>query len=289
MDILALRVRDRFLIRRTVRASYTAEVRTASWAPPQELVVALAEGLWDTRLGSTDREAALGIVKAVKKLLGMLRRSPKRVWEAISRALGLENLAEMGIFQKAKAIASRAKKLISDGRKWLGKAFNQIRHIFPLNLYFMPKKKAPGITDLLARIAKKSPKVWAMLKRVKGGLDVADKWLKDHLPNMRRVALGAIFALVWFNVAELSWDIEGLIAGFSGGISLADLLASLPESALGLLAAGFGLGYGALPVTLAIRIVWLVSNDYLEWTGRNLRIKWEAMGVPEPDEAVAVA
>lgn len=241
-----------------------------------------------TRVGSTNHEAALGIVRGVKKLLELLKAAPKRAWEMIKQVLGLEDLESMGWVQKIKAITSRAKKLVSEGHKLLSKVFKQISQVFPLNIYFMDKHKAPNITDLLARIAKKSPRVWAVVQKVKGGADVVDKWLHKYLPGLRRIALGAIFVFIWFNVAELSWDIESLIDGFSGGISLADLLASLPESALGLLAAGFGLGYGALPVTFVIRIVWLVANNYIEWTGRNLRIKWEAMGVDEPDEAVAV-
>ena len=289
MDALALRVRDRYLIRRAVEASYTGALRTASWAPPREYIVALAEGFWETRVGSTSHEAAAGILAGVKKLLDLLKSAPKRAWEALKHALGLEDLESMGWVQKLKAIASRAKQLVADGKRYLGKVFKKISEIFPLNLYFMPKNKAPSITDLLVRIAKKSPKIWAMAQKVKGGIEVIDKWMHKYLPTLRRVALAAIFAFVWFNVAELSWDLEGLINGFMGSISLSDLLLSLPESALGLLAAGFGLGYGALPITLLIRVVWLVANHYLEWTGRNLRIKWEMMGVEEPDEAVAVA
>jgi hypothetical protein len=178
--------------------------------------------------------------------------------------------------------------LAKRGRDALGKVFHKVKETFPLNLYFLPHKKAPNLTDLLKRIAMKSPRVWAVLQKIRGGADVVDKWMRKYFPRLSRVVLGAIFVFCWFNVAEISWDLEGLLQGFTGALTLPDLLASLPESAIGWLASLFGLGYGALPVTIIVRIVWLVANNHIEWVNGGFRIKWESMGVPEPDEAVAV-
>jgi hypothetical protein len=287
MDVVAQRVRDRFLVRRAVQEAYTDHnLRSASWEQ-REIVQALAEGFFEARVGSTDREAAFGALRAVKRLLGMLKKAPGRVWDAISGALGLGELEGMSLTEKVKHIVKRARDLAKRGKAALGKVFKKVKSTFPLNLYFVPKGKAPSLTDMLARIAKKSPKIWAMLQKVKAGADVVDKWMKKYFPRLSRVLLGAIFIFVWFNVAEISWDIEGLLAGFTGAISLGDLLASLPESGIGWLAALFGLGYGALPITIAVRIVWLVANHYVEWTGRGFRVKWELMGVDIPDEAIA--
>ena len=62
----------------------------------------------------------------------------------------------------------------------------------------------------------------------------------------------------------------------------------MPESGIGLIAASFGLGYGALPVTLIARFIWLVANHYLEWIpGKGLKVRWSAMDVDQPDELVA--
>lgn len=252
------------------------------------MVQALVEGLWESRIGSTDREAAFGALRAVKRLLGLLKKAPGRAWAALSQALGLGEMEGMGFTDKVKHIAGRARDLAKRGKAALGKALQKIKETFPLNLYFLPDKKAPSLTDMLARIAKKSPKIWGMLQKVKGGADVVDKWMRKYFPRLSRVLLGAVYIFVWANVAELSWDLEGLLAGFTGAITLPDLLASLPESAIGKLAALFGLGYGALPVTIILRIVWLVANHYIEWTGRGFRVRWERMGVAEPDEAVAV-
>jgi hypothetical protein len=109
-----------------------------------------------------------------------------------------------------------------------------------------------------------------------------DDWFKRYLPRLRRPLYAAIFAWVWFNVAEISWDLQGLLDGFTGSISLPELLASLPESGIGFIAASFGLGYGALPVTLIARILWLVANHYLEWIpGKGLQVRWDLLGFPD--------
>ena len=289
MEASALRVRDRFLVHVAVQELYTDhDLRTAAWAPPREFVAAIVEGFWEPREGLSVREAGLGILRGVKKLLGLLKRAGKRAWEALSRALGLEELEGMSFTQKVKAIAGRAKDLATKGKAALGKILAKVKATFPLSLYFVPDNKAPNLTDLLKRIAMKSPKVWAVVQKIRGGAEVVDKWMKKYFPRTSRVVLGAIFIAIWFSVAELSWDIEGLIEGFSGGITLPDLLASLPESALGLLFATFGLGYGALPVTIVIRIAWLVANRYLKWIpGKGLQVQWSLMGVAEPDEVVA--
>jgi hypothetical protein len=288
-DALALRIRDRFLIRQAVREVYTDHnMRTASWAPEPEIIQAIVEGLWEPRVGSTDREAGLGILRKVKQLLGFLKAAPGRAWKALQKALGLDELEGLGFGAKVKAIGGRVKTLVSKGKAVLVKVFKKMAATFPLSLYFVPKGKMPSLTDILAKIAKKSPKVWGVIQKIKGGAEVLDKWLKKYIPRTSRVLYGAIFAFIWVNVAEISWDFEGLIAGFSGAITLPELLASLPESAIGLLASMAGLGFGALPVTLILRLVWLVKHNYLEWTGRGFVIRWDKLGVPEAPEAVPV-
>jgi hypothetical protein len=289
MEASALRVRDRFLIHQTVQQLYTEHgLRTAAWAPPREIVAAIAEGLWEPREGSTDHEAALGILRGVKRLLDLLKRAPGRAWEVLKHALGLEELEGLSFVEKVKAIAGRVKDLAKRGKDALGKILKKVSQTFPLSLYFVPKGKAPDLTNLLTRIAKKSPTIWRFVQRIKGSAEVVDQWLKKYLPGVSRALLGAIFIFCWFNVAELSWDFEGLIEGFTGGISLPALLASLPESALGFLFASFGLGYGALPITIIVRLVWLIAHHYLEYVpGQGIVVHWDKMGVVgEPPEMV---
>lgn len=280
MDALAYRVRDRWLISRAVAGSYTGSMRVAAWAPPAHEVEALVTAFWETRVGSTDREAAGGISKAIKTLLALVKKAPK-AWESIKQTLGIDSLNPVALMKKLKELASA-------GKKALGKAFKKIATTFPLSLFFVKQNKAPGLTDLLARIFQKSPRMRALLAKIKSGAGTVDKWLKKYVPRLSRVLYAAVFAYIWLNVAEISWDIQGILAGFTGRISLGELLASLPESGIGAIAASFGLGYGALPYALIARIIWLVANRYLEWVpGKGLRVKWKEMGVDEGDELVA--
>lgn len=289
MDALALRIRDRWLIKQAVESQYTKhEARTASWAPPKQYVEALVEAFWQTRQGSSDKEAALGILRGVKRLLDMLKSAPGRAWDAISKAFGLPEMEGKPFTEKVKLFAARAKALAKDGQRAIKKLGDKIKGTFPLSIYFAAKQKAPSLTDLMAKIAQKSPKVWAALQKIKGGAQRVDKWLDKYLPTFKRPLLAAIFAWVWFNVAEISWDIEGLITGFSGSISFTELLTSLPESGIGFIFALMGLGYGALPVTIVLRVMWLVANHYLMWVpGKGLKVRWEKMGVQQPDEMIA--
>ncbi len=290
MEASALRVRDRFLIHQAVQKLYAEHnLRTAAWAPPREFVAAIAEGLWEPRQELSVREAGLGILRGVKRLLGLLKRAGKRAWEALSRVLGLEELEGMSFVQKVKAIAGRAKDLVKRGKAALGKVLKKVSQTFPVSMFFVPKGKMPGLSDLVARILNKSPRVRAFLQRVKGGAVKVDTWLKKYIPNLSRALYAAIFVYVWFQVSELSWDIESILAGFTGNISLGELMASLPESALGLLAASFGLGYGALPYVLIARLVWLVANQFISWVpGKGFTVHWPKMDVQEREELVPV-
>jgi len=280
MDALALRVRDRFLIRKAVDLQYTDSVRTASWSPPKEEVLALVDAFWEPRLAS-DKEAFGGIMRAVSKLLGMLKRAP-RAWPAIQRALGLEEMEGRSLLEKGKILGARLKELAKEGKRWLGKALKGASERFPLALFFVSKNKLPGLTDLMSRILDKVPWARQALSKIHAGSVKVDDWFKRYLPRLRRPLYAAIFAWVWFNVAEISWDLQGLLDGFTGSISLPELLASLPESGIGFIAASFGLGYGALPVTLIARILWLVANHYLEWIpGKGLKVRWDLLGFPD--------
>ena len=286
MDAVALRVRDRFLIRKAVDLQYTDSVRIAAWSPPKETVLAIADAFWEPRL-ATDKEAFGNIMRSVGKLLKLVKRAP-RAWPAIQRALGLDEMEGLSLIEKGKLLGTRLKELAKEGKRALGKILKGAAQHFPLSLFFTPKNKLPGLTDLMARILDKVPWAKAALGKIHAGSVKVDDFFKKYLPHLRRPLYGAIFIWIWFNVAELSWDLQGLIAGFTGSISLPELLSSMPESGIGLIAASFGLGYGALPVTLIARFIWLVANHYLEWIpGKGLKVRWSAMDVDQPDELVA--
>jgi hypothetical protein len=158
---------------------------------------------------------------------------------------------------------------------------------FPLSLFFVPKGKMPGLTDLLARIMKSVPGLEKLLHGVGPSVVKLDKLFEKHLPTLRKPIYAAVFIWVWLNVAEISWDLQGLLAGFTGQISLSELLSSMPESGIGLIASAFGLGYGALPYTIIARLVWLVGHKYLSYVpGKGFVVHWSKMGIRQRDEMV---
>ena len=286
MDALATRVRDRHLIRVAVEQVYTTEIRTASWCPPQEAVHGLVEGFWEPRLAVTDREAFGGITRTIGRLLTLFRKAP-RAWDLIKAALGIGDLEGLSLREKVTTLGRRFKELATEGKKALGKALRKALNTFPLSIFFVSKQKAPGLTALVARILQKSPRLRAVLEKVRGGAEKLDVWLKKYIPNMSRGLYAAVFIWVWMNVSELSWDVQAILAGFTGRISLGELLASMPESGVGLIAASFGLGYGALPYAVVARLIWLVANRFITWVpGKGFKVHWSKMEVPERDEVV---
>jgi len=272
-------VSDRYLILKAAREVYYEESFLHRTAALDDLTPEVLAALGEVLLTHEGRVAFGGLVRRLKKLLNLFRQAP-RLWTKFKALLGVEKITE---------IPKKIKEWAKRGKKALGKVMRKIVEVFPLCIFFVSKKKMPGLTDLMSRIIKVSPKMKALLAKVKTNVvDPLDRMLKKHLPTLQKPLLAFIFAWVWFNVAEISWDIEGLIAGFTGSISLGELFASLPESGVGFIAAAFGLGYGALPVTIALRLIWLVKNHYLEWVPKKgFIVNWEAMGVEARPEQVA--
>jgi hypothetical protein len=270
----------RYLIHKAAREAYFSEDFLYRTAAQDEITPEVLAAFGEAFYVHEGKVAFGNLVRRLKKLLSLFKQAPK-LWTKFKAILGVEKLTEI-----PKKIKEWAKK----GKKALGKVMKRIAGTFPLCMFFVSKKKMPGLTDLMARIIKASPRMKALLAKVKGNIiDPLDRMLDKYLPTLQRPLLAFIFAYCWFNVAEISWDIEGLIAGFTGSISLGELFASLPESGIGFIAAAFGLGYGALPVTFVLRIIWLVKNHYLEWIpGKGFVVKWEDMGIDSPSEVVGV-
>jgi len=110
--------------------------------------------------------------------------------------------------------------------------------------------------------------------------------------TLARPLMAAAFIWVWLNVAEISWDVEGLIRGFTGGLSMGELLGSLPESGIGLLVATLfpGLGtFALLPATIMARLLYLLYRKVLSWVkDKGFVIHWDRIGVDRRKELVPV-
>jgi len=240
--------------------------------------------------GSPGIDKTANMAGRVKDLLALWKRAPS-VWEKIKEAIGLpDDFDSLSMLGKAHALMGAFKEFAAQGKKAVAHIFHQLPTTFPLSMFFVPRKKVPGITDLLARLVDEVPWLKSALGKASAHLGKLDDLLDKYVPITSKVIKAAAFIWVWFAAAELSWDIPFLVRGFTGLIGLGELFGSMPESALGLIASMFGLGYGALPVTLVIRLVWLVAEDYLSWVpGKGLKVHWDKLGIQRHDELVVTA
>lgn len=209
--------------------------------------------------------------RKLKQILNLFRKAPK-IWEKFKALVGVNSLREL-----PRAI----KDLARQGFAALGKAIKKVTHTFPLSIYFVPHHRVPGLTALLEKLAARFPKLKAALDRVPEKLDPIDRWLNKHLPRLKRPLMAAVFIWIWMNVAEISWDFNDLMVGFTGGLSLTQLFATLPESAIGAIFAAFGLGYHLLPITIAARILWLTAKGIIDWKKNGFEVDWAKLGAPE--------
>lgn len=216
-----------------------------------------------------------GIIKKVTGLIQGLSREPK-AWTAFKEAIGAkaESVSATEIGKLVWDFASKGKKTVKD-------LIHKITNTFPLNLYFVPKNRVPTITDLINYIMSKAPKgiTDALSKVNERVIQPISDMLDKYLPTLQRPIIAALFAWIWVNAAEISWDFKDLIRGFTGAMSLAELFSTLPESGIGVIMSMFGVGFQLLPVMVLARILWLVGNNYLEWKNGKLSVRWDKLGV----------
>lgn len=240
----------------------------------------LLEGMPSYRAGFLGK-----VVQKVKKLWELFKKAPK-LWEKIKSFLGVKGVTDL---------PGKIKKWASDGLKALKKAFKELILENPIvALYVMPDQRMPNITDLMKRLVKSSPRLSKILSKVSTAGVKIDKILKKSpiLSMTARPIKAAIFIWIWLQVTEMSWDLPGLVEGFTGGISVADLLSSLPESALGLLIGTLfpGIGtFGLLGVSVIARVAYLMREDVLTWVkGKGFKVNWEKLGVNMQPEMVPI-
>ncbi|MBV6342828.1 hypothetical protein [Candidatus Magnetobacterium casense] len=90
---------------------------------------------------------------------------------------------------------------------------------------------------------------------------------------MSVVLMVAVYIWIWMNVVEFEWDMKSLTDAMTGHLSLADLLGSLPGSAIGFLLHALHVGsITLLPVTFVVRLGYLMAHRYLVWTGRGFTV-----------------
>lgn len=226
-----------------------------------------------------------GILSKAKEIWNAFKTAPDK-WEEFKEKLGLAGESVLGLVRsfpkKMKEFWKKSNDLV---KKTLAKAGQAIVKRFPqLQIFFKVIGKLPSVTSFFNNLLSKFPKLKSVLdsigKKASSLADTVDGFFQKNsvLKPANWFARGAFFTYVWMNVAELSWNVPEILRGMLGGMSWAEILASLPESGLGLVvsllfgafipfpfggqfAAKIGLN-ALLPMALAFQIWWLVSKGY---------------------------
>jgi len=270
------------------RSKAAAEVRA-------ELTVEVLEAFASSTLErvASDPRLAFGIGKRLEVLWKAFQTSPK-AWADFKKMLGIKGDSWITLVRE---LPSKIKAFGSNGKKALESMGKKLADSVPaLRMYLDAADKLPALGDWLGRAMDYLPPgIARTLKGIHNKATSLAGWV-DNILSKHPVAktLGtlvsaAIFAYVWFNVVEVSWDMPELIRGFTGGFSFVELLHSLPESAVGLVLRFMfpglpsGLLWNAiLPITVAMRLAWMHREGILEFGRGAARIKWDRLGVPDP-------
>jgi hypothetical protein len=271
MTSSASKVASRFAARQIAfraAADLRGGVRTASSREiTGETLAAFVDAFWvPTSLNSRQARVSLrSLGKKVKQLGSLFKKAP-RLWEDFKRLIGVKSITEL-----PRALKDLAKRGYSALKKIMGRAFEG----FPLKMFLI---KGTGVNDFLKKIMGSVPGLDRVLGQIKARGDVLGDWLRKNLPKVSTVVIVAIFIFIWMNVVEFEWNLSDLSKALIGQISLGDLLASLPGSALGFLMNGLGFGtFTLLPYAVVARMMWLISKGYVQWDGRGFVIDDEAL------------
>jgi len=254
-----------------------------------EVLAAFADAV-EVRPG---HRVAVNLSRRMKQLWDMFQQAPGK-WEQFKAMLNVKATSWIGV---ARELPGKIKRMFADGKKWLEKAGSTLVSKIPLLRLYLDVGKLPGVGDWMKSALSYLPEpiqkaVSAITARANSLASWIDQLLKKHrvLAATGTAVSAALFAYIWFNVTEISWDVPEILRGFLGGYSFVELLHSLPESGLGLLLGLMfpgipgGLVWNAiLPITVALRIAYMVQRDYIEWApGKELVLRWDKMGIEPP-------
>lgn len=298
MSLSTRRVAHRFAAIQAAReiTSQPARIRTAAAASVRremtaEVLAAFAEAV----VGTHDRRVAASMSRRLKQLWDAFQKVPEK-WDAFKKMLRVKATSWLGVTRE---LPGKIRRMFSDAKKWLEKAGKTLVSKIPLlRLYFDVGAKLPSVGDWMkTAVAHLPPAVQKAVNAISAKANSLASWIDQLLKKHRvlgaagAVVSAAIFAYIWFNVTEISWDVPEIMRGFLGGYSFVELLHSLPESALGLVISMMfpgipgGLVWNAiLPITIVLRLAYLIQKDYIEWSpGKELVVHWDKLGVEPPE------
>ena len=298
------RVVDRFLVREAARLvvssplSRTARRNKDAARVRQELTAEVLEAFAEAmgsvtpgvRVGCPDSRVA-GVSRRLKQLWDAFQTAPQK-WEQFKKMLGVRATSYLGVVQE---LPGKIKRMFGEAKKYLAQLGPYLKKKIPvLALYMDVGVKLPSLGDWMKNSLFPSlpPSVQRALSAIGTKARSLAEWvdilIKQHrvLKPAGSLISGGIFGFIWWNVAELSWDIPQIIRGFLGGYSFVELLHSLPESAIGFVVALMfpGLPGGLvwnilLPATVALRLSWMIRKKYIKVEGRSLEMNWSSLGI----------
>ncbi|MDB4278171.1 hypothetical protein N9917_01075 [Deltaproteobacteria bacterium] len=269
MKVSAQRIADRHIIQMAVRKATSSRDFRRRRGSVRDLTPEVLETFAvEFYLPMHQGKVAFGsLTRKLREMSKAFSRYPK-LWQKFKDAIGVQGMMDL---------PGAIRQLAKDGHKALKRTIGKAFDVWPLKLYTLPASKVLSVNTMIEKLMDQFPQFKSYLSQnVKPKVDLFDRWLRKHLPTVSRVLMVAIFIFIWLNVVEFEWDIEALVRVMGGQLSLAELLASLPGSALGAMMNGLGLGtFTLLPVTIVARLMWLTSKRYLIWTGRGFELNWD--------------
>lgn len=245
-------------------------------------------------------KVAFNIVQKVKQLWEAFT-SQAGAWERFKRVVGVRADTMLGALKELpRKIVDMGKK----GRELLQKLGDWLTENVPFfRIYSEARGKMPSLNAyLLKMVDYLPPRVASALKAAgKKAHDLAaviDGYIEKHPIALiaGTAASAALFTAIWLNVTEISWDVGDIVKGFLGMYAFAELLKSLPEAGVGLILSlmfpGLPSRYllnALLPVTVALRIAWMVGQHFASWENGSLVIHWEKMGMTPPSDPLLLA
>jgi hypothetical protein len=242
---------------------------------------------------ASDLRLAAGIGQRLEVLWRAFQEAPN-AWADFKRMLGVKGDSWLTVVRE---LPGKIKAFAANGKKYIENIGHKLANSVPaLRIYLDAAGKLPALGDWLTKVITHLPdSVARTLRGIGTRANSLAAWLdailKKHpiLKTLGTVASAALFAFIWFNVVEISWDVPELIRGFTGGFTFVDLLWSLPEASVGLVlrlmfpGLPSGLLWNALlPITVALRLAWLHREGILEWSHGHASILWDRLGVPDP-------
>ena len=292
---LASRVAARHYLRTKVRRIAVTRVASAEAARVRAELTPTVMLAFVEHVPLPNVRVAVGLTQRLKQLWDVFT-SKQGAWDQFKTLIGVKATDLFGVL---KELPSKIKSMMAEAKKYLAALGQRLMGAVPaLDIYIHGATKLPALGDWLKHaVAKIPPAISRALTAIGTKAHSLAEWVDDLIhkhPVVKPASVvvsAAVYAYVWFNVTEISWDIPEIVRGFLGQYTFVEILHSLPESAVGLVLGVMFPGLPSkfifnalLPITVALRIAWLVHHKYGKWNGKTFIPDLHAMGLP-PDFA----